>query len=1758
MTSLDLSALGPIDQGSHPPDFSALDPVASRWAGEAQGFWENAGYQVAAGAKAAADSITHIGTLAAKSLAGAESMVGGGSFGEGYEAARQQMRMDIGTTDPGAMEVVESLARKMGLASSEGPSVGRQTDDLIQRRLGTSAVVGQTVGSLLSFAAGPGAAMGKMGAQVARPLANVAGRVGRAVGKTAPLQAAGQAASTTWAAIGSTPGFRHVTGIIDRSVAAVGRSNVQLLETTAANIAQSYAMAPDDQRLQGAILAAKMSPFMVPIARAGEVLASRVAGLRLSGSQASTIREAFDAAEAGKISLPQLDAAIRANSSTAMRGLANGIAGTAEGTAFMAMDPSAWDELKKWQGGDADAGARLLGMWAGTALGVVMTKGLVTQDLAPLFRTVRPDANTLTTYIEAERNKRLAQQEPQQPQPMVQKMGEVDAPPAPDRTQLDGMWTESQARTRKAQEEWVAYDRQMRSDYGWAQTYADGPLRAGFTPTFEEGGNIRLSHGRDFSVTITKQQNPSISWDVGMGLRMDPKVGAALRDFGRPLPAYDLDPANRFVEMSGQDAVKALNDLTMLGAYRQLEGALQYQRAGFTEVEPGVWRSDDGIYHTRQLDGSTATKGEFDGDKWTATADFVFLGDFGQPAYDGPTLQALEQWVVRKNALTPDPLVDGILGHAASIARYGNGIGAQGLRQWLDATPWESIQWQLNAQGDRGVAMFLGELASGNSNAQHAAREAARRMAPSNVVPRGTTSPEQPRQAEQSGQELSGMVSDQQPRTPDAPPPEEPFGARMNRLHDDPPKEALAGSIGAGVVDKAAKATGPDAKRAYDYIFEQQSEVLAKAVPGEAFPFEARRAIADRAEIRGRSADVWTKAEKALGGLRNPEGKALRKQFVNLDGATNAQEPAWLAIADGVRQPATPTEKSVQEGFQEGNLALWNEARAAGEIRLQETDGGMEYGPLPERNRAFTQRVAGDDFPEVMAKDKLRRALFEATVNAKENSGWMVRGVDEQTGQTKMRRGTADDLEAEFQQRLQAKEFDSQDREAATEFVRRFAKVPYVLKVDGTAYSVFESDPFKVFSKLSDRQASRIAAVKQWGQDVPEPARRALLENPATPPEVRANLERGGITARLAQFRKVAAKSNDLTRLESLTTTAKQLAERIQGVEPIQRTRATQVLRPLSTYRSAALSVKGFLLDLPEPFLRNPTYVGWARSMKAIARVASNPQEAITVAQRTGAMEREIGDWVLDEAKGKWAKLTSLVGTPASFTERLKGAAATVAADMTIADAKAGKATLNDLQVAQDILRLSAEDVLAIREGRISKELETQWRNELVGLLTSRVRPAAGSAMAASPNVSAVLAFTKWFTKRTSDTVRTIASVKRAADRSGWNSRETRTAVRRMVSLVTGMTVSGTAGVALGQFFTGLMSGAPVEEGVGRFWKELSYAPELMLLKGLKSQVVGGPMSQVVRAAQNPDDANAIASVTQPSAMAMSLFKMVGALASGDAAGAGRAIAYSGFIPLRADMEALGTALLSSPAVQQAAFDARAVREWKRANDVRTPFGTRNREPQFYEAVASIVEKVRLAEGDPKKALSQAMVEIRSALALAPEESVAAAIEGHQLTKSLTNAQRADLAEWVNDTERMNRIYQHDAALRDIGSLVRKMEGVNPTEWQSELASVRQQASMGATDRWDALVQRTLDDSMGRMLADEDQGSYVDELAEAMAEFPDQLRTSLGDKASQRVSDPSLDTLTRARRIAAILRGRVRERAKSERERLRKEARNDG
>jgi hypothetical protein len=372
---------------------SFLDPVGQSWAEEAQGFGEKALWQTIGAGKAAADAITHIGTLAAKTAWGVDSALSGGSFQQGWDFQSGQMVKDIGTADPGALELMESIGRKIGLADEDGPAFGREVDETITKRLGKSRVLGDTIGTIASFATGPGAMLGRAGAEIARPMANVAERMlARAAASRAgiaretidPLVSSGRA----WEFLAANPGWQKAAGLAGRMEAAAGKGSADLLGTTAANIAQSYAMAPDDQRLEGAKAAMLMSPFMVPIARVGQRLADLTTTAGIGEQGARAVKTAFDDWEAGRIGARQLDQVVRMETSAAARGAALGIASAFEGTAFFGMSPESWDAYRRWQGGDPEAGAELLTSWLGTVGGVVAAKKLVPGELAPLFRTI--------------------------------------------------------------------------------------------------------------------------------------------------------------------------------------------------------------------------------------------------------------------------------------------------------------------------------------------------------------------------------------------------------------------------------------------------------------------------------------------------------------------------------------------------------------------------------------------------------------------------------------------------------------------------------------------------------------------------------------------------------------------------------------------------------------------------------------------------------------------------------------------------------------------------------------------------------------------------------------------------------------------------------------------------------------------------------------------------------------------------------------------------------------------------------------------------------------------------------------------------------------------------------------------------------------------------------------------------------------------------------------------------------------------------
>jgi hypothetical protein len=1840
----DAAFQGPQQQSQDPLDLlgDVIADDAAAKAQEARGFTEHVGNHLGNAAKAFGDGTTLLFASAFKGGGALASGVSGQGFGNGWESNARLLEHQFGSRDP---SIVDLYGAATGDIRQDGLSLGQRADRHIQQRLGNAAIASQTVGHLLSFATGPGAALGRGAARVAAPMAGAAERaMAKAVSRGVPGADLALRNGDVWRFLTQSPEWQRTASILERTLAQAGPTvgafargkGPDLVGATAANIAQSWAMTPDAEKSNATIAAAFLSPFLIPIARAGERLGGSVMRLGMGEEQAKRLHAAYGKLERGEIGLQQLDDELRIAVPTISR-IAGGavVAPAVEGSAFLMLDPGARDELQKYLAGDSDAGARLLASWLGTAAGISAIKHSIPHNLIPFFKGVQPDANSLSTFIEAEANRRALTEKPPEDQGLdgitPEQLAEIkarnaQAPPA-DEVGAQARVPGREPTEAEVSAQWRAEvaAREVRNNYGWAEGPTLGLLRGGWEPDLVPGTqDVGLTFGRDHRVVLGREEG-------GVVLRFDPAIEGVLAENGIPVATEGRTVTSpTSVEYRGPAAKKALDDLAMLSLGQSLRGDLTFQRLGFREVMPGVWADPDGTLYTTQIDGSTVSKKPTES-AWNERHEFDAAGFPEGPGWTNETTERLKEWLLIKWAQSPDPAVDSLMLQAVAIAHNGNSFGAEQIRAFLESVPFEALSEKLNPADYRMLALQLGSLARGHSNPAHASMELSRDAAASRLSnapsqdalfksasvpgpgePRAPTAEEvaarnarAPSQDEsfaaarvpESGDVAHAVVSaaeagdpaSQQeiarrakPETrspmeteiPSAQEPEvsrmralqeaaaagdevsareivrlqgETLGERLLRMKDDPPDVAYTGAMGGNVARDLLQAGKRPLRETYDYMFETQAEAITRRVPGESLGYEARRALAKRAEVIGKAKESVRPAESAM---RSKEGKRLLKGWSQVDGLEpgEGQVPHWVALADKRVKPSSDVERGVQEGFQAFNRDLWDAAVEVGEVRTEQTPEGPKTMPLRKRQTSTMQRVIGSDAADVMADPALRMKWWDTLLRANPDTKVHVKQRGEQPA-------TPELLEAEWLDSQVAKKVEGFDREAATEFLRRFKNVPYDWKPAGTkkAMRMFESDPFKVIEAAAERQSARVSAVEQWGQEVPEATRQAMLADPSLPVSARRNLERGGISKRMERFERDLAKAPNLADKETTRKAAQDLVARVQSTEPVQRQwYAKGAFKAFHSLRASFLAAKGFIYDIPEMGFRNWTYAGTARTVKAIAAVARNPAEAIRYAERTGAIERAIGDWVIDEAHTLSQKAADVAGYLANLSERTKGAIATRVADAMLVDMRAGKATVSDLQFAQDLLRLPAEDMLAIRRGDISDALARQFRRETVGFLTSRVRPGEGSRFAASPNMAALFTFTRWITKRTSDTVRTVASVKRAIDQHGAYSKEAAAAWWRLTKLGAGMTLSGVAGQMLGQLVSGAFAGEPYDEGMKKYLDRLSYSPLQAVGDALRNQVIGGPFSQAMRAAEDPESGRAWAGVTAPSAVAHAFLTSLRDYATkGDIAALWSGLGNAGLVPFRRDLETTAAAVLPAwfgdPEVRS---DSRAVGDWQRLNDIKRPFGERNKPAEFYDAISGVLGRLRESEGDAEKAVSLAASDIQKALSLAPEESVAAAIEGHQHVRHLTSEQRADLAEYVNNDQRMQRIYQHDELLRRVAKVVRRMEGTNPSEWEQEVDSVAAQARLGASDRWRGLVDRAVDDSTQRLLAGEGLGSQIDEVAASLAQFPAHLGSVFSEDDTRRLADPRIDSVSRARRIAANLRKRAYGRRAEETRRL--------
>jgi len=716
-------------QASADDIFGSMAEVGQADSQEARGVWENIKWQGAATAKTIGDSFVNVASLLHKTGGGVVGLVQGEGFGSGWENVRQHYKNLYGTTDPSIMD----LGAGFGYYGDSGlyKSVGEKADVEISKRLGRSEMFGRAVGGVVSFAV-PGGPIGKASTVASKPI----GRVAERILETAALKAANVGDDAARALIESGRGLEFLARnpgmntALSTTLATAGRTAAQMATTTGAFVSQAYAISPDSERAKAAQHAAMIAPFMLPIAQLGESLGQTVSQLGLSPQKMQQLRTSYQSFESGQISYNALTNQISRTMGMPRRMAANMVAAPFESSAFMAMDPNAWDLLQKGLGGDADAWADLQMMWLGTTAGITATKGLVPHDSAAFWKSFRPDANKLETYLQADQNRRIAEtiradrEQARETENVLREGEQLEADREIARTEAQEQQAaqaraETQARTEQFQMGRGGLQDPIARQYAWADGPTRAALRGAWEPSFratEEPGVVYLTFNGENTVRLSQRGD-------GVELQLNDATMNLLEGINRGVkdaPGYERIGPDASV-LRGPQARQTLDDLALIGGLRVMQGERNFSRLGYTEIAPGLWRNPqtDAQYRVR-LNGEVQVRQSLDA-PWT-NADATHTFGEAPVVWDNAAANAIGEWLMAKQQLSPNRLVDTIFGEALTLAREGTGRSADQMRSMfeaLDADPaaLRDFMDRLNPQEDGLIALELASLGSGTENA---------------------------------------------------------------------------------------------------------------------------------------------------------------------------------------------------------------------------------------------------------------------------------------------------------------------------------------------------------------------------------------------------------------------------------------------------------------------------------------------------------------------------------------------------------------------------------------------------------------------------------------------------------------------------------------------------------------------------------------------------------------------------------------------------------------------------------------------------------------------------------------------------------------------------------------------------------------------------------------------------------------------------------------------------------------------------------
>lgn len=592
-----------------------------------------------------------------------------------------------------------------------GKQSAEEARALQSKRLGNSEVFPSTIGEFSAFVGpGPLSMLGKGASTMAKvaeePLQNWLIKQITKGTITAKEMEAVVAGGNLAKEVAAKAGWSGMTN------AAVwgGRHFPSLLPGYAGLLAQSYAAAPDEQKMNSLAHAALTTVPVLWLDKIGQTIGGKVAALTVGAERSAGLLEARAMAAAGKADPRTIgDRAI-----TAMRALpGSSLSAAFRGEAFNLLDPEFLGDYYKWKAGDADAGSRFFWKLFATPGGVLVTGGLIPHDQVPYFRRAFPELNGLELYLEAAQREKLAKE--------LQAQAPSEDPNAPAREFRDAMLqahTERDAAGQNIPGEPAAQEQQIGQPVHPATilTTASRPLlRTGWMPEIDRAKFT----GEEDSYTFRFGEH---TFDVASpmdGEHLVVRVPADTYHMVRnePMLVEQGQTTGRTRLLAGAEAKQFIQDASLMALTRRMQAELVLPRTGAEEGDVGqTWLTEKGRV-TVGLDGSIIEIG-VDG-KRTKNGQHVndiALDALSNPNYMEPGLEKWAQLVAEKTGAFPEGNVDRALVAAINLAIHGPDTpSVHELRDFFRMMPVTTAM--LTPVGMRRVALEAGMLGSGLGNA---------------------------------------------------------------------------------------------------------------------------------------------------------------------------------------------------------------------------------------------------------------------------------------------------------------------------------------------------------------------------------------------------------------------------------------------------------------------------------------------------------------------------------------------------------------------------------------------------------------------------------------------------------------------------------------------------------------------------------------------------------------------------------------------------------------------------------------------------------------------------------------------------------------------------------------------------------------------------------------------------------------------------------------------------------------------------------